>query len=121
MQMLNQDILGGVSFKKGCYPGQEIVARMHYLGKLKQRTFLAHIDSNGSPLPNDPLYSNDFADQISGNILNAAPAPQGGYDVLATLQISSVSDSNIVHWKTPDGAALKFQALPYRTTAEKEM
>lgn len=119
LQMLNLDILGGVSFKKGCYPGQEIVARMHYLGKLKQRTFLAHIVSNVAPQPNDPLYSDDFAGQSSGSILNTAAAPQGGYDVLATLHSSSVTDSHVVHWKTPDGAALIFQLLPYSIPAQK--
>jgi folate-binding protein YgfZ len=118
LQMLNLDILGGVSFKKGCYPGQEIVARMHYLGKLKQRTFLAHVDSDIAPQPNDSLYSDDYAGQSSGNILNAAPAPQGGYDVLATLHISSVKDVRAVHWQAADGAVLNFQTLPYSFPAE---
>lgn len=118
LQMLNLDILGGVSFKKGCYPGQEIVARMHYLGKLKQRTYLAHIDSDISPQPNDALYSDDYAGQSSGNILNVAPAPAGGYDVLATLHSSSVKDARVVHWNSPEGAALDFQTLPYPFPAE---
>ncbi|MFA5824645.1 MAG: folate-binding protein [Gallionellaceae bacterium] len=118
LQMLNLDILGGVSFKKGCYPGQEIVARMHYLGKLKQRTYLAHIDSETAPQPNDALYSDDYAGQSSGNILNAAPAPAGGYDVLATLHSSSVKDARVVHWQSPEGAALDFQTLPYPFPAE---
>jgi folate-binding protein YgfZ len=119
LQMLNLDILGGVSFKKGCYPGQEIVARMHYLGKLKQRTFLAHVAGNAMPQPNDALYSDDYPGQSSGSILNAAAAPQGGYDVLATLHISSVTDSRVVHWKTPEGAVLSFQNLPYDFPQEK--
>lgn len=119
LQMLNLDLLDGVSFKKGCYPGQEIVARIRYQGKVKQRTFLAHLVSDIAPQPNDPLYSNDFAGQISGNILNAAPSPQGGYDVLATLHISSVTDSQLVHWKTPEGTVLAFQTLPYPFPAEK--
>jgi folate-binding protein YgfZ len=119
LQMLNLEILGGVSFKKGCYPGQEIVARMHYLGKVKQRTFLAHLDSDLAPQPNDSLYSDDFTGQSSGNILNATPAPQGGYDVLATLHTSSVNSAQTIHWKTPDGAALNIQALPYSFPAEK--
>lgn len=113
LQMLNLDILGGVSFKKGCYPGQEIVARMHYLGKLKQRTYLAHVDSETAPQPNDALYSDDYAGQSSGSILNAAPAPAGGYDVLATLHCSSVNDARVVHWNSPQGAVLDFQTLPY--------
>lgn len=118
LQMLNLDILGGVSFKKGCYPGQEIVARMHYLGKLKQRTYLAHIDSEAAPQPNDALYSDDYAGQVSGNILNATPAPAGGYDVLATLHSSSVKDARVIHWQAQEGAALDFQPLPYPFPAE---
>jgi folate-binding protein YgfZ len=119
LQMLNLEILGGVSFKKGCYPGQEIVARMHYLGKVKQRTFLAHVDSDLAPQPNDSLYSDDYSGQSSGNILNSTSAPQGGYDVLATLHTSSVHSAQTIHWKTPDGATLNIQALPYSFPAEK--
>jgi len=113
LQMLNLDLLGGVSFKKGCYPGQEIVARVHYLGKIKQRTFLAHIDNADAPQANDPLYSDDYTGQTSGSILNAAAAPQGGYDVLATLHTSTVTDARIVHLTSLNGATLEFQSLPY--------
>ena len=119
LQMLNLDLLEGVSFKKGCYPGQEVVARIRYLGKVKQRTFLAHLTGELAPQPNDPLYSNDFAGQISGSILNAAPAPQGGYDVLATLHISSVTDAQLIHWKSAEGAVLAFHDLPYTHPLEK--
>lgn len=113
LQMLNLDILEAVSFKKGCYPGQEIVARLHYLGKVKQRTYLAHIDCDTAPQPYDDLFSEDYAGQASGSILNAAPAPQGGFDVLATLHVSTLSAACAVHWKTPDGAVLNLIALPY--------
>ncbi|MFA6013551.1 MAG: folate-binding protein [Gallionellaceae bacterium] len=113
LQMLNLDILEAVSFKKGCYPGQEIVARLHYLGKVKQRTYLAHIDSDMAPQPHDDLFSEDYAGQASGSILNAAPAPQGGFDVLATLHVSTLSAACAVHWKALDGAVLSFAALPY--------
>jgi folate-binding protein YgfZ len=119
LQMLNLDILNGVSFKKGCYPGQEIVARMHYLGKLKQRTFFAHVESDLAPQPNDSLYSDDFPGQSSGNIVNSAFAPHGGYDVLATLHTGSVKAQQQVHWKTPDGTVLNFGELPYSFPPEK--
>jgi folate-binding protein YgfZ len=118
LQMLNLDMVGGVSFKKGCYPGQEIVARMHYLGKLKQRTYLAHVNSATAPQPNDGLYSDDYAGQVSGNIVNAAPAPQGGYDVLASLHCSTVKEARSVHWQSPEGAPLNFESLPYPFPAE---
>jgi folate-binding protein YgfZ len=119
LQMLNLEIIGGVSFKKGCYPGQEIVARMHYLGKVKQRTYLAHVNSNEPLQPNDSLFSEDFSGQSSGNILNSAPAPQGGYDVLATLHTSSVNSAQTIHWKTAEGAILNILDLPYIFPAEK--
>ena len=112
-QMANLDLIGGVSFSKGCYPGQEIVARMHYLGKLKQRMALAHIATATAPQPGDKVFSQHLGDQASGMIVNAAPAPQGGYDALAVLQIESAAQ-NDAHWKTLDGPTLEFKPLPYK-------
>ena len=116
-QMANLDIIGGVNFKKGCYPGQEIVARMQYLGKLKRRMYLAHIDGvspeNGAaPQPGDELFSMEMEGQASGMIANASPAPGGGYDVLAVVQTSS-RESQTVHWKSLQGEALQFLPQPY--------
>jgi len=112
-QMVNFDAIGAVSFDKGCYPGQEIVARMHYLGRLKQRMYLAHIESEAAPQPGDKLYSADLGEQSSGMIVNAAPAPESGYDALAVIQMSSVATGG-VHWKALDGPALEFLPLPYQ-------
>ena len=112
-QMANFELIGGVSFKKGCYPGQEIVARMQYLGKLKRRMYLAHLDSSEVPQPGDELFSADMEVQPSGMIVNAAPAPNGGCDVLAVVQTSS-RETQTVHWKTLQGAALQFLPLPYQ-------
>lgn len=111
-QMMNLDLIGAVNFKKGCYPGQEIVARMQYLGKLKRRMYLAHLDSTDNPQPGDELFSAEMEGQASGMIVNAAPAPSGGYDVLAVVQISS-RDTQTLHWKSLQGAALQFLPLPY--------
>jgi hypothetical protein len=117
-QMVNLELIGGVNFKKGCYPGQEIVARMQYLGKLKRRMYLAHLDypahldSSDVPQAGDELFSADMEGQASGMIVNAAPAPGGGYDVLASLQTSSHA-TQTVHWKSLQGAALQFLPLPY--------
>lgn len=110
-QMVNFEIIDGVSFKKGCYPGQEIVARMQYLGKLKRRMYLANIASNSPVAPGDQLFSNAMEDQSSGMVVNAALSPDGGYDVLAVIQISSVETD--IHWKTWDGPVLQFMPLPY--------
>ena len=115
-QMLNLDLIGGVSLTKGCYPGQEIVARMHYRGTLKQRMYLANIAGSDSPQPGDKLYSPDFGEQACGTIVNAARSPEGGSDVLAVIQIASAEKGN-VHWKSPSGPMLKLMQLPYSVSA----
>ncbi len=111
-QMVNLEAIGGVSFHKGCYPGQEIVARTQYLGKIKRRMYLANIRSVRPVAAGDELFSADMAEQSSGMVVNAAPAPDGGFDVLAVIQTSSVGAGEI-YWKTLDGPALKIMPLPY--------
>lgn len=111
-QMVNLDLIGGVSLTKGCYPGQEIVSRMHYRGTLKQRTYLANVGGTDPPQPGDKLYSADFGEQACGTIVNAARSPDGGHDVLAAIQIASAGKGD-VRWKAPGGLALKFMQLPY--------
>ena len=109
-QMANLELIGGVSFKKGCYPGQEIVARTQYLGKVKRRMFRAHLEVEAAP--GDALYSDDLGDQSSGLVVSAQPAPEGGYDVLAVAQLGS-HDASTVRLKSPQGPALRFEPLPY--------
>ena len=109
-QMANMELLGGVSFNKGCYPGQEIVARSHYLGKVKRRLHLAHLDEAASP--GDEVFAPEPADQAAGLIANAAPAPGGGWDVLAVVLNPSV-EAGDVRLKRRDGARLAFMPLPY--------
>ena len=111
-QMANLDLIGGVSFKKGCYPGQEIVARMQYLGKLKRRMYLAHIEGSTVPQPGDELYSAEMEGQASGMVVNAATAPGGGSDLLAVVQTSS-RETQTVYLQSLQGAALSFLPLPY--------
>lgn len=115
-QMINLDAIGGISFKKGCYPGQEIVARTQYLGKLKRRMFLAHIATAEVARAGDELYSIDMDDQSSGNIINAALSPNGGFDILAVIQQSSV-DSSEIHWQSLQGPVLQIKSLPYSLPA----
>ncbi len=90
-QMLNLQLINGVSFKKGCYTGQEIVARMQYLGKLKRRMYLAHTETQHQPHPGDELYSPESGSgQGAGRIVTVAASPNGGYDMLAVMEISGV-------------------------------
>jgi hypothetical protein len=111
-QMANLDLIGAVNFKKGCYPGQEIVARMHYLGKPKRRMYLAHVVTDTAPQPGAELFSMEMEGQSCGIVANAAAAPGGGYDLLAVVQIAS-HDTFPVHLGALTGARLQFQPLPY--------
>lgn len=111
-QMVNLDAIGGVSFQKGCYPGQEIVARTQYLGKIKRHMHLAHIATDTPVTPGDDLVSPSTAEQSCGKIVNAAPALNGGYDVLAVIQVSS-TEAGKVHWKALNGPVLEISPPPY--------
>ncbi len=110
-QMANLELLGGVSFTKGCYPGQEVVARTKYLGKVKRRTYRAHIDGS-CPLPGTDLYSPDLPDQSCGKVIEAAPSPSGGCDILASMLMAS-AEAGDVHVGSADGLRLAFRSLPY--------
>ena len=116
-QMVNLELINGVSFKKGCYPGQEIVARMQYLGKLKKRMYRAHINSADTILPGDSLYSGSSDNSQSiGNIVNAQASPEGGYDVLAVIQITEAEQGQ-VRLGDKTGAILDISELPYSLSA----
>jgi len=109
-QTINWDVLGGISFRKGCYPGQEIVARTHYLGRLKERLH-AYRAPHGDCLPGTRLYSPAFGEQACGTVVNAARHPAGGQALLAVIQ--SAAAAGPVRSGAPDGAELEALALPY--------
>ncbi len=110
-QMLNYDILNGISFKKGCYTGQEVVARMQYLGTLKRRMYLAKIDTAQLPQPGDALYiSSD--EQSVGKIVNASFHPDGGAIVLVVIKIAE-AEAHKIHWQSQQGECLQLLDLPY--------
>ncbi|MDQ7989726.1 MAG: folate-binding protein [Candidatus Dactylopiibacterium sp.] len=111
-QMLNFELLGGVNFKKGCYPGQEIVARTQYLGKLKKRMFRLHAASDTAPASGTDLYAPAFGEQSCGKVVSAQPAPTGGFDLLAVAQIAAFEGGEL-HLAAPDGARLTLATLPY--------
>ena len=110
-QMANFELVGGVSFKKGCYPGQEIVARTQYRGILKRRMALAHVAGGEAPRPGDHVYSDAFGEQSAGTVVNAAPSPGGGYDALVVAQVEGLAKRDL-HWKTPAGPALEILSHP---------
>lgn len=112
-QMANLQLINGVSFTKGCYTGQEVVARMQYLGKLKRRMYRARITTDKAPRPGMELFSpSSESGQGTGRIVDAAPSPDGGYEVLAVMQISS-ADAADVRLGDADGPALELLSLPY--------
>ncbi|RMG29396.1 MAG: folate-binding protein [Gammaproteobacteria bacterium] len=116
-QMVNLHLLGGVSFQKGCYPGQEVVARMQYLGKLKRRMYLLSIPEGREPAPGDSLYSPDDPDQAAGTVVDAAPHPDGGYRALAVLRIEAAEKGDL-RFGTADGPEARILPLPYSWDTE---
>jgi folate-binding protein YgfZ len=140
-QMVNLDLLDGISFKKGCYTGQEIVARVHYRGTIKRRMYLAHC--TGPAAPGNAIYctpttrrseeeagrmatpttrrSEEEAgrmatptrpeeDQAIGEVVSVAPAPEGGYLLLASVMTERRGEPLRLH---PAGTALNLRDLPY--------
>ena len=118
-QMANLDVIDGVNFKKGCYPGQEIVARMQYLGKLKQRMYRAHVDTDTPPAAGDSLFAPAFRDQSAGTIVDARHSPDGGFDMLAVIQIRAVDEGKL-HLGSVGGPAVTITELPYELPTAKE-
>jgi folate-binding protein YgfZ len=114
-QAANWELVGGVNFRKGCYPGQEIIARMQYLGKLKERLVRLHHDGP-APAAGTPLFSPVFGDQACGTVVNAAPAPDGGSDMLAVAQTSATAGGTL-HLGQPEGPVLALLTLPYAVPA----
>lgn len=109
-QMVNLDLIGALSYSKGCYPGQEIVARTHYLGRLKQRMYRATVAAAAAP--GDKLYCAELDGQSAGMIVNAAPAAGGNQMVLAVLQTSNAT-STPYHLGSAQGPQLDLADLPY--------
>ena len=114
-QMLNLDLTGGISFKKGCYPGQEIVARTQYLGKVKRRMLrFAFAPAGDAPLPapGTPVRAAGDLAQALGEVVLAAPLDAGQAQLLAVLQIDLAAGADL-HLGDAAGPALQPLDLPY--------
>ena len=105
-QMLNYESVGGVNFKKGCYPGQEVVARSQFRGQLKRRTYLAH--SPSALAVGAEIFTTEDAEQAVGLVVQSASAPDGGWDALVCLQ-THASSADLRAGPAP----LALQPLPY--------
>lgn len=117
-QMLNLELIGGVNFKKGCYPGQEIVARMQYLGKLKRRMLAASVSAPVVAAGME-IFSGGDPEQPCGMIVNAERSADGVFDCLVEIKIAAAAEGAI-HLGTADGPALQFRALPYPLPSDPE-
>lgn len=114
-QMINFEIIGGVNFKKGCYPGQEIVARSQYLGKLKRRMSLATIDAASSIEAVEPgmeVFSPADPEQPCGIVVNAERSSPTEITLLVELKTSAL-EAGTIHLASATGPALSMQPLPY--------
>jgi tRNA-modifying protein YgfZ len=110
-QMLNYESVGGVNFRKGCYPGQEVVARSQFRGALKRRAFIAHTADTSASAGQD-VYHDADPGQPCGTVAQAAPAPEGGNDLIVSMQIG-VAQGGILHLASADGPELALLPLPY--------
>ncbi len=110
LQMANLDLIGAVSFTKGCYPGQEIVARTRYLGKVKRRMYRASVACNAMQAGQD-IFSPEMNGQSSGKVLQASQAGPGRWEALVVVQMSSLEHG--LHLENPKGPDLSILSLPY--------
>ena len=90
-QMLNYESVGGVNFKKGCYPGQEVVARSQFRGTLKRRAYLVHTDA--APAVGQDVFHALDAEQPCGLVAAAAANPGGGFDAIVSMQTFTAADA----------------------------
>jgi len=112
-QMANIDLIHGLSFRKGCYPGQEIVARMRYLGTLKRRMYRLHLDTETAPQPGDEIFIKDTdRRQPIGKIVDAQRYPGGGSEALAVLQINEAQNA-VLQLGSQHEVNITLGALPY--------
>ena len=113
-QMINFEVLGGVNFRKGCYPGQEIVARSQYLGKLKRRMLPAVVHATGV-VPGAEVYASSDAAQPCGQIVNAEISGEQTH-CLVELKTAVLEEGASIHLGSVDGPLLQIGVLPYALT-----
>lgn len=110
-QMLNYESVGGVNFKKGCYPGQEVVARSQFRGTLKRRAYLVHCES--AMKAGDDVFATTDASQPCGTVAQAAAAASGGFDAIVSMQTSAAAGPGL-RLGQADGPPIELLALPYK-------
>ncbi len=114
-QMINLELVGGVDFQKGCYPGQEVVARSQYRGTLKRRMFLFDVAAAASA--GQEIFHSADPGQPAGLVANAAPSPESGSRLLAEVKLAAL-EGGTLHLGSAEGPALQRRELPYRVPLE---
>jgi len=109
-QMLNFESVGGVNFKKGCYPGQEVVARSQFRGTLKRRAFI--LTCSQAMAAGDLIFSSLDQEQECGLIVQAAKDANGLWWAIGSMQIQAANEGQLT-LASPNGAALALHPLPY--------
>lgn len=109
-QMLNYESVGGVNFKKGCYPGQEVVARSQFRGTLKRRAYVVHSEAELQPA--QELFHSADPEQPAGVVVQVAAAPGGGWDAIVSMQ-TRAADGGQLTLGNADGPPLSLRPLPY--------
>jgi len=109
-QMINFETVGGVDFRKGCYPGQEVVARSQYRGTIKRRMRL--FDAPAAMAAADEVFHDADPSQPAGLVVNAAPNPDGGWSALVEVKLAALEAGGL-RLRAPDGPPLEPRPLPY--------
>ena len=109
-QMLNYESVGGVNFKKGCYPGQEVVARSQFRGTLKRRAYLVH--SVDAIEAGDSVFVPSDSDQPVATVVQTAASPSGGHDAIISGQNAAIQVGPL-RLGTAQGTPLVLLPLPY--------
>jgi folate-binding protein YgfZ len=115
-QMVNYELVGGVNFQKGCYPGQEIVARSQYRGTVKRRAFIAEVHAGSHP--GQEVFSLGDASQPAGMVILAAPVPGTASDPteaasLVLVELKLAAASGVITLGSPEGPVLHLHPMPY--------
>jgi len=113
-QMVNFEVVGGVNFQKGCYPGQEVVARSQYRGTMKRRAFV--FESPAAAAPAQEVFHSDDREQPAGMVANAA-SWQGRHLLLAEVKLAAL-DGGALHLGSADGPVLTRADMPYAVPLE---
>lgn len=114
-QMLNLESVGGVNFKKGCYPGQEVVARSQFRGTLKRRAFL--VQGDAPMTTGQEVFHDSDPSQPCGTVAAAAASPVGGWNAMVSMQISA-AEGGTLHLGAANGPQLTLLPLPYTLLAD---